>query len=50
MEISSRDFTKWTVQEVADFLLDHDSNGAVCKGIVDGQMYSLRVELFRDGE
>ena len=50
MDISSADFVKLSLQEVVDFLLDHDSNGAVCKGIVDGQMYSLRVELFRDGE
>lgn len=48
MNISSRDFTKWTVQEAVDFLIDRGSNGAICKGCVDGQMYSLRVELFRD--
>ena len=48
MEISSADFTKLTLQEVADFLLDHDSNGAICKGVVDGRMYSLRVELIVD--
>ena len=48
MEISSADFTKLTVQQVADFLLDHDSNGAVCKGLVDGRLYSLKVELIRD--
>ena len=48
MEISSADFTKLTLQEVADFLLDHDSTGAVCKGCVDGRMYSLRVEVVTD--
>ena len=48
MEFSSADFTKLTLQEVADFLLDHDSSGAVCKGVVDGRMYSLRVELICD--
>ena len=37
MEISSADFCKLSLQEVADFLLDHDSNGAVCKGVVDGK-------------
>ena len=48
MKISSADFMKYTLQEVADFLLDHDSSGAVCKGVVDGQMYSLKVELIVD--
>ena len=47
-EISSADFTRLTLQEVADFLLDHDSNGAICNGVVDGRMYSLRVELIVD--
>lgn len=48
MEFSSADFTKLTLQEVADFLLDQESSGAVCKGVVDGRMYSLRVELIVD--
>ena len=48
MEFSSADFCKLSLQEVADFLLDHDSNGAICKGCVDGQMYSLKVELIVD--
>ena len=48
MEISSADFTRLTLQEVADFLLDHDSNGVLCKGMVDDVMYSLRVELIID--
>ena len=48
MNISSRDFTRWTVQQVADFLLDHDSNGVICKGVVDGKLYNLRVELIVD--
>ena len=48
MEISSADFTKLTLQKVADMLLDHDANGAICKGLVDGKMYSLKVELSID--
>ena len=48
MNISSKDFTSWTVQEVADFLLDHESSGAICKGCVDGQIYSLKVELVKE--
>ena len=47
-DFSSADLCKLSVQEVADFLLDHDSNGAICKGVVDGRMYSLRVELIVD--
>ena len=48
MEMSSADFMKLTLQEVADMLLDQDSNGAICKGLVDGEMYSLKVELSID--
>ena len=48
MEISSADFTKLTLQEVADMIVDRDCNGVLCKGLVDGRMYSLRVELIRD--
>ena len=48
MEISSADFMKLTLQEVVDLLLDQESNGAICKGVVDGRMYSLRVELIVD--
>jgi len=48
MKISSAEFTKLTVQEVADMLIDRDSNGAICKGMVDGRMYSLKVELIVD--
>lgn len=48
MELSSADFTKLTLQEVADMLLDRDVNGVICKGLVDGRMYSLRVELILD--
>ena len=48
MEISSADFTKLTLQEVADMLVDRDANGVLCKGVVDGQLYSLKVELIVD--
>ena len=48
MEFSSADFTKLTLQKVADILLDHDANGVICKGLVDGKMYSLKVELSID--
>ena len=48
MEISSADFTKLTLQEVADMLLDRDANGVLCKGMVDDKLYSLRVELIID--
>lgn len=50
MEISSADFTKLTLQKVADMLLDYDANGVICKGLVDGKMYSLKVELSIDDE
>ena len=48
MEISSAEFTKLTLQQVADMLLDQEANGVICKGLVDGRMYSLRVELSID--
>ena len=48
MEISSADFCELSLQEVADFLLDQDSKGAICKGLVDGRMYTLKVELVLD--
>lgn len=44
-EISSADFCRLSVQEVADLLLDQDKNVAVCLGVVDGKRYSLKVEL-----
>ena len=44
MEISSADFTKLTLQKVVDILLDYDVNGVICKGLVDGKMYSIKVE------
>ena len=48
MEISSADFMKLTLQEVADLLLDQDKKSALCKGIVDGRMYNLEVRLWLD--
>ena len=47
MEISSADFLKLTLQEVVDMLLDQEKNTALCKGVVDGEMYSLKVEVTR---
>ena len=48
MEFSSADFCKLTLQEVADFLLDQEKHCALCKGMVDGEMYSLKVEVCKD--
>jgi hypothetical protein len=48
MDFSSADFCKLTLQEVADFLLDQEKHCALCRGLVDGEMYSLRVEVIRD--
>lgn len=45
MKVSSADFTKLTLQKVADMLLDHNAKGVICKCLVDGKMYSLKVEL-----
>ena len=44
-EISSADFCKLSLQEVADLLLDQEKSTALCKGYVDGQMYNLCVKL-----
>ena len=48
MEISSADFTRLTIQEVADMIVDQDAKGVICKGMIDDKMYSLRVELIMD--
>ena len=48
MEISSADFTRLTIQEVADMIVDQDAKGVICKGMIDDKMYSLRVELIID--
>ena len=52
MEFSSADFMKLTLQEVADMLLDQDRKGVMCRGMVDGQLYTLfvKLELFVDGK
>lgn len=47
-DLSSADFCKLTLQEVADLLLDQEKQTALCKGVVDGRMYSLKVELIPD--
>ena len=50
MEFSSADFMKLSLQEVADLLIDRDCSTALCKGMVDGRLYSLyaKLEVFRD--
>ena len=48
MEISSADFTRLTLQEVADMIVDQECQGVICKGMVDDKLYSLKVELIRD--
>ena len=48
MEFSSADFCKLSVQDVADMLLDQEKNVVLCKGMVDGRLYSLKVELIPD--
>ena len=48
MQISSAEFTKLTLQQIADMLIDSDHHTAICKGMVDGRMYSLKVELSID--
>jgi hypothetical protein len=48
MEFSSADFCKLTLQEVVDMLLDQEKSTALCRGIVDGEMYSLKVEVCKE--
>ena len=48
MELSSADFCKLTVQDVADMLLDQEKNVVICKGMVDNKLYTLKVELIPD--
>ena len=48
MDVSSADFMRLTVQDVADMLLDQDKQCALCRGTVDGKLYGLRVELIPD--
>ena len=48
MEFSSADFCKLSVQDVADMLLDQGKHCALCKGMVDNKLYTLKVELIPD--
>ena len=48
MKLSSADFTRLSLQEVVDMLLDRECKGAICKGMVDDKLYSLKVELIID--
>ena len=48
MNISSADFCKLSVQDVADMLLDQEKNVVLCKGMVDNKLYTLKVELIPD--
>ena len=48
MELSSADFCKLSVQDVADMLLDQEKNVVICKGMVDNKLYTLKVELIPD--
>jgi hypothetical protein len=48
MEISSADFMKLTLQEVADMLLDQEKHTALCKGLVDSEMFTLKVEVCKE--
>ena len=45
MKLSSADFMKLTLWEVADMLLDQEKHTVLCKGLVNGQMYNLIVKL-----
>ena len=50
MEISSAEFTKLTLQEVLDMLIDQDAEGVMLKGMVDGEMCNvyIRIEVGAD--
>ena len=50
MKISSAEFTKLTVQEVLDMLIDQDAEGVMLKGMVDGEMCNvyIRIEVGAD--
>jgi hypothetical protein len=49
-KISSADFMKLTLQEVADLLVSEGKEFAVCRGFVDGRLYNLVVKLELDEE
>ena len=49
-ELSSADFCKLSLQEVADLLLDkidddHESSGCKCYGCCDGRMFELELRM-----
>ena len=49
-ELSSADFCKLSLQEVADLLLDkidddHESSGCKCYGCCDGRMFELSLVM-----
>ena len=50
MKISSAEFTKLTLQEVLDMLIDQDAGGVMLKGMVDGEMCNvyIRIEVGAD--
>jgi len=50
MKISSAEFTKLTLQEVLDMLIDQDAEGVMLKGMVDGEMCNvyIRIEVGAD--
>ena len=48
MELSSADLCKMSVQQVADLLVDTGKSTVLCKGLVDGEMYTLKMELSVD--
>jgi hypothetical protein len=45
MDMCSADFCKLTLQEVADMLLDQEKNVVMCCGMVEGELYTLTIEL-----
>ena len=45
MKISSAEFTKLTVQEVLDMLIDQDAEGVMLKGMVDGEMCNVYIRI-----
>ena len=45
MKISSADFTKLTLQEVADMLIDSDHHTVICKGVVGGEMCNVYIRI-----
>ena len=48
VELSSADLCKMSVQQVADLLVDTGKSTVLCKGVVDGRLYSLKMELSVD--